>query len=665
MKIGVYVCHCGSNIAGTVDVAAVAQWAGDLDGVEIARDNKFMCSSLGQEQVEEDIKEYGLDRVVVASCSPHMHESTFRVACQRAGLNPYFFEMANIREHASWVHKDRGEATEKAKALVGASVARVWYHEPLFPKRAPVNQNTLVVGGGVAGIQAALEIANAGYQVYLVEREPSIGGHMAQLDKTFPTLDCSACILTPRMFEAGNHKNITCLTYSEVEEVSGYIGNFEARIRVRARSVNQELCTGCGVCEEKCPKIIVDRVFEAGLGYRKAIYRPFPQAVPKYPVIDRENCIWFERGKCRVCEKFCPTDAIDFDEQDRILEVEVGNIIVATGYDAFDARRIPQYGYGRYPNVFTALEFERMTNAAGPTEGKILLRDGATVPESVAIIHCVGSRDVRYREYCSRVCCMYSLKFAHMAHEKLPGATVRNFYIDIRTPGKDYEEFYHRMLEEGTSFIRGRVASVSDATMGPEEDGKLIVTAEDTLIGEQRRIPVDMVILATGLEPRHDSHEVARTFSISCSREGFFKEKHPKLDPIATMTDGVFIAGCAQGPRDIPDTVAQGAAAAARVLSIIGKGEVEIEAATAEVNELTCVGCRMCIESCPYSAIDYLEDRQKARVNEALCKGCGTCVAACLSKSITLHHFTDQQLVAQMCGAMNALFEIDGTLVPA
>jgi heterodisulfide reductase subunit A len=354
MKIGVYVCHCGSNIAGTVDVEAVAQWAGDLDGVEIARDNKFMCSSLGQEQVEEDIKEYGLDRVVVASCSPHMHESTFRVACQRAGLNPYFFEMANIREHASWVHKDRGEATEKAKALVGASVARVWYHEPLFSKRAPVNQNTLVVGGGVAGIQAALEIANAGYQVYLVEREPSIGGHMAQLDKTFPTLDCSACILTPRMFEAGNHKNITCLTYSEVEEVSGYIGNFEARIRIRARSVNQELCTGCGVCEEKCPKKIVDRVFEAGLGYRKAIYRPFPQAVPKYPVIDRENCIWFERGKCRVCEKFCPTDAIDFDEEDRILEVEVGNIIVATGYDAFDARRIPQYGYGRYPNVTPA-----------------------------------------------------------------------------------------------------------------------------------------------------------------------------------------------------------------------------------------------------------------------------------------------------------------------
>ncbi|MEN8097631.1 MAG: CoB--CoM heterodisulfide reductase iron-sulfur subunit A family protein [Chloroflexota bacterium] len=659
MKIGVYTCHCGSNIAAKVDCEHVAEWASDLEGVEISRDYSFMCSSLGQELIQEDIQKLGLDRVVVASCSPHMHEPTFRGACQRAGMNPYLCEMSNIREHASWVHEDRGEATDKAKALIAASVSRVRYHEPLFPKQAPVNDATLVVGGGVAGIQAALEIANAGYRVYLVEREPSVGGHMAQLDKTFPTLDCSACILTPKMFEAGNHENITLLTYSEVEKVSGYIGNFTAKIRVRARSIDEVLCTGCGLCEEKCPVRIVDDVFEAGLGRRKAVYRPFPQAVPKYPVIDREHCTYFLKGKCRLCEKVCPTQAIDYEQQDRVLEVEVGNIIVATGYDAFDARRIPQYGYGRYPNVFSALEFERMTNAAGPTTGKVLLRDGVSVPKSVAIIHCVGSRDVRYREHCSRVCCMYSLKFAHLVLEKLPGADVYNFYIDIRTPGKDYEEFYHRLLEEGTKFIRGRAASVSDATLGEEEEGKLIVTGEDTLIGEQRRVPVDMVVLSTGLEPRHDSHNVARTFSISCSREGFFKEKHPKLDPIATMTDGVFIAGCAQGPRDIPDTVAQGSAAAARVLSIIGKGQVEIEAAIAEVNALTCVGCQMCIGSCPYNAIDFLEDRMVAEVNEALCKGCGTCVAACLSKSITLHHFTDEQLVAQMMGAMDTLFALE------
>jgi len=658
MKTGVYICHCGSNIAGTVDVAEVARWAGGLETVVVSRDYKFMCSSLGQELIEKDIKESGVDRVVVASCSPHMHEPTFRGACERAGVNPYMFEMANIREHCSWVHTDKDEATKKAKALVAAAVGRVTRHQPLMEKRAPVNKNTLIVGGGVAGIQAALEIANAGYHVYLVEREPSLGGHMAQLDKTFPTLDCSACILTPRMFDAGNHPNITLLSYSEVEKVSGYIGNFKARIRKKARYVNEELCTGCGVCTEKCPKQLVDEVFEAGLGYRKAVYRPFPQAVPKYPVIDRANCTFFLKGTCKACQKFCPTGAIDFEQQDTFLDVEIGNVILATGYDLFDARRIPQYGYGRFPNVFTSLEFERMTNAAGPTEGKVVLRDGVTTPQTVAIVHCVGSRDQNYNEYCSKVCCMYSLKFAHMVHEKAH-AEVYNFYIDMRTPGKGYEEFYHRLMDEGNHFVRGRVAAIAEATRFGEPEGKLVVQVEDTLIGQQRRIPVDMVILSAGLEPRHDAQDVGRKFGISCSREGWFIEKHPKLDPIATMTDGVFIAGCAQGPRDIPETVAQGAAAAARVLSIIDKGEVLVEAATAIVNEMTCTGCQQCITTCPYTAIEYLADKQKASVIEALCKGCGTCTAACPSKSISLRHFDDGQLLAEMFGAMEAMFELE------
>jgi heterodisulfide reductase subunit A len=658
MKTGVYICHCGSNIAGTVDVAEVARWAAGLESVAVARDYKFMCSSTGQELIEKDIRELGVDRVVVASCSPHMHEPTFRGACERAGVNPYMFEMANIREHCSWVHSDKDEATKKAKALVAAAVGRVTRHQPLMEKRAPVNKNTLIVGGGVAGIQAALEIANAGYHVYFVEREPSLGGHMAQLDKTFPTLDCSACILTPRMFDAGNHPNITLLSYSEVEKVSGYIGNFRATIRKKARYVNEELCTGCGVCTEKCPKQIVDEVFEAGLGYRKAVYRPFPQAVPKYPVIDRENCTFFLKGTCKACQKFCPTGAIDFEQQDTFLDIEIGNIILATGYDLFDARRIPQYGYGRFPNVFTSLEFERMTNAAGPTEGKVVLRDGVTTPKTVAIVHCVGSRDQNYNEYCSKVCCMYSLKFAHMVHEKAH-AEVYNFYIDMRTPGKGYEEFYHRLMDEGNHFVRGRVAAIAEATRYGEPEGKLIVQVEDTLIGEQRRIPVDMVILSAGLEPRHDAQGVARKFGISCSHEGWFIEKHPKLDPIATMTDGVFIAGCAQGPRDIPETVAQGAAAAARVLSIIDKGEVLVEAATALVNEMSCTGCQQCISTCPYTAIEYLADKQKAHVVEALCKGCGTCTAACPSKSISLRHFNDGQLLAEMFGAMEAMFELE------
>ena len=392
--------------------------------------------------------------------------------------------------------------------MVSGAVSRVIMHEPLEPIIVPIAEPTLVVGGGIAGIQAALEIANAGHPVYLVEREPSIGGHMAQFDKTFPTLDCSACILTPRMSEAGTHPNITLLTYAEVEQVDGFVGNFDVTIRQKARCVVTDACTGCGICEQKCPKKVIDDVFEVGLGYRKAIYTPFDQAVPNYPVIDKENCTYFEKGTCKVCEKFCPTDAIDFEQEDEIIEVNVGNIILATGYDLFDARRIPQYGYGRLANVFTSLEFERMTNAAGPTNGDIVLRDGKTVPKSVGIVHCVGSRDKNYNNYCSAICCMQSLKFAHLVEERT-GAKVYNFYIDMRTPYKDYDEFYQRVLDEGTLFVRGKVAEVTDAARISGEEGKLIVQVEDTLAGKQRRIPLDMVILSAALEPRHDAYETA------------------------------------------------------------------------------------------------------------------------------------------------------------
>ncbi len=651
-RIGVYVCHCGHNIAGTVDVEHVAEWAKDLPGVVISRDYKFMCSSLGQELVEQDIKEQGLTRVVVAACSPHMHEPTFRKACERAGLNPYLMEMANIREHASWVHQHSSEsATDKAKAIISGAVRRVAELEPLEPFRAPILETTLIVGGGIAGITAALEIANAGFPVIMVEREPSIGGHMAQFDKTFPTLDCAACILTPKMFDVGNHPNITLLTYSEVEQVDGYVGNFTVRIRKRARMVNTEVCTGCGDCWERCPAKVVDNVYEAGLGYRTAVYRPFPQAVPKYPVIDVESCIYFQKGTCKACQKFCPTGAIDFTQQDETMLVNVGNIILATGYDMFDARRIPQYGYGRLANVFTSLEFERMTNAAGPTGGKIVLRDGVTEPASIAIIHCVGSRDKNYNKYCSATCCMAALKFAHLVKEKTH-AEVYNYYIDMRTAFKDYEEFYNRLLEEGTHFIRGRAAEVTDAARLPGEEGKLIVQAEDTLIGRQRRVPVDMVILMGAMEPRADAVEVTHRFGIGCSEAGFFTERHPKLDPIATMTDGIFIAGACQGPKDIPASVGQGAAAAARVLTLIGKGEVEIEPVRARINEERCSGCRICNNLCPYSAIDFISDLGVSRVNPALCKGCGTCVAACPSQVIEGQHYTFSSLMSQIEGVL-------------
>ena len=651
-RIGVYVCHCGSNIAGTVDVEEIARWAGaELDGVVISREYKFMCSSLGQALIAEDIKKEKLTRVVVAACSPHLHEKTFRRACESAGLNPFLLQMANIREHVSWVAKHKESATEKVKALIAGAVQRVKHHQPLEPTPVTVNPHTLVVGGGIAGIQAALELADAGYPVYLVERESSIGGHMAQYDKTFPTLDCAACILTPKMSEVGQHDNITLLTYSELEDVSGSIGNFRVRIRKKARHVREDDCTGCGLCIEKCPRKVVDEVFEAGMGYRKAISTPFPQAVPKIPAIDTQACIWFERGKCRVCEKVCPTSAIDFDQKDEMIEVDVGNIILATGWDLFDCGRIPQYGYGRLANVFTSLEFERMCNASGPTGGRIVLRDGVTEPQSVCIVHCVGSRDLRYNTYCSGICCMLSLKLGHLVMEKT-GAKVYACYIDMRPNKKDYEEFYQRLLDEGMLFVRGKVAEITDVARLPNEEGKLIVQVEDTLLGKQRRIPVDMVVLMGAIEPRLDARETGLRVGISCSMAGWFIERHPKLDPIATMTEGIFIAGACQGPKDIPDSVAQGAAAAARVQGMISKGTVTIEPVVATINADNCSGCRICNNLCPFNAIDFLEDDKVSKVNVALCKGCGTCVAACPAGAITGAHFSNDQVIAEIEGLL-------------
>lgn len=651
-RVGVYVCHCGTNIAGTVDVESVARWAGEsLPGVVVAREYKYMCSSLGQDLIQQDIEKEGLERVVVAACSPHLHEKTFRRACAKAGLNPFLMQMANIREHVSWATEDRALATDKARAEVAAAVRRVEHHRPLEPVKVPVNPATLVVGGGIAGIQAALELADAGYPVYLVEREPSIGGHMAQFDKTFPTLDCAACILTPRMSEVGQHENVTLMAYSEVEEVTGYVGNFHVRVRKKARFVNEATCTGCGVCIEKCPQSVVDEVFEAGLGYRKAIYRPFPQAVPKFPVIDKAACTYFQRGKCKACEIFCGPKSIDFQQQDELVQIEVGNIILATGYELFDCRRLPQYGYGRLANVFTNLEFERLCNAAGPTSGKIVLRDGVTEPKRIAIVHCVGSRDKNTNPYCSAVCCMSALKFGHLLMEKT-GAEVWSFYIDMRPLHKGYEEFYHRLLDEGMRFVRGRVAEVTDAAREPGEEGRLIVQYEDTLIGKQRRLPVDMVFLMGGLEPRRDSKSVGLRFGLSCSMDGWFIERHPKLDPVATMTDGVFIAGTCQGPKDIPDSVAQGAAASARVQGMIAKGSVLVEPVVASIADERCSGCRICNTLCPFNAISFDAEAEVSRINGVMCKGCGTCVAACPASAISGAHFDDMQVGAEIEGIL-------------
>jgi len=1111
-KVGVYVCHCGLNIAGKVDVDRVVEFAATLPGVEVARNYKFMCSDPGQDLIRQDIRDGLVNRVVVASCSPLMHEATFRRATADGGISPFYFQMASIREHVSWVTADAEDATEKAKALVAGAVRRVLVHEHLERRKVPVHPDVLVVGGGISGIHAALTLANAGKHVYLVEREPSVGGHMAMLDKTFPTLDCAACILTPKMVQLGQHPDVELLTWSEVEEVSGYVGNFKVRVRKKARFVDEELCNGCGLCIESCSWQNVPSEFDQGLGTRPVVYMPFPQAVPRLPVIDRAGsspctftcpagikahgyvslvragryeeafqlvldttplvgslgracyapcegectrsslegplpirrlkrfvadahyraadgklpppasngrsvavvgsgpagltAAWqlarrgyavkiFEaapvpggmlrltipayrlpaevverdvenvttlgveiatstrvddleelrrsgfdavlvatgtpaavslrvpgedldgvvtgldflrsiklgeppdlRGKvavvigggnvaidaarsarrlgaqvhvvslesrpempayawevedalaegvtlhdswgvreilgerrvagirlkrctdvlddegrfspqydesvlddlvcdavivavgmtpdtaafasrlrlhanktieadpvtlqtavpwvfaagdvvlgpteipsavaqgrraafmidrwlqgeelggaeldpvlpvvahaevlarwerhprleplavstrfaaapsdfaelepplteeearlsaercldcgicseCGQCVAVCPTDAIDLSGHGREVELEVGTIVLATGFKPFDARRITEYGYGTYPNVYTSLEVERLLNASGPTQGEVALRDG-TRPAAVGIIHCVGSRDVRYNAYCSRVCCMYSLKLAHLIRER-SGAEVYNFYIDMRTPGKGYEEFYEKLLKEGMHLIRGRVAEVTDWAMSPEEEGRLVIRVEDTLVGTVRRIPVDMVVLAVGLEPQGDAEDVRRLFNIGCGPEGFFTERHPKLAPVSTFTDGVFLAGACQGPKDIPDSVAQAGAAAAEALALIDRGAVELEPSTAFVDAAACSGCRTCVPLCPFAAITLDEARKIAEVNEVLCKGCGICVAACPSGAIQQHLFTDEQVLAEIEGVL-------------
>lgn len=644
-RIGVYICHCGLNIAGTVDVEEVAKYVATLPDVVIARDYRYICSDPGQELIKNDIKGLSLNRVVVASCSPRMHEHTFRKTCLAAGLNPYLYEHVNIREHCSWVHADRQQATEKAKDLIRAAVQRVHYHEPLVIKEIPVNPNALVVGGGIAGIEAALKIANSGRKVYLVEKEPSIGGHMIQLDTTFPTLDCSECIMTPKMSEVGHHPNIELLAYSEVEGVSGSVGNFKVKIKKKARYVDESKCIGCGVCEQKCPWKVPSE-FEAGLGQRKAVYIPFAQAIPNIATVDKDHCVYIQSGgkKCGACIKVCEAGAINFDQTDQIVELEVGAIILATGYDILDASQISQYGYGKYDNVITALEFERMTCAAGPTSGKIQLRNGR-IPQSVAIIHCVGSRDKNYREYCSKICCMYALKHAHHLRDKI-NADVYQMYIDMRCTGDAYEEFYKRVSEEGVVFIKGKVAEVTDRAKTDEEKGRLVVVAEDALVGKVMRIPVDMVILCPAMIPRADATEIARRFSITQKASGFFLERHAKLEPQVSAMDGIFLAGCCQFPRDIPDSVSHGRAAAAAALELIDRGSVATEAAISCVDETLCHGCGICEEICEFQApkVVVKNGRRVSTVNEALCKGCGACAVACPSGAMSIKHFTRDEI---------------------
>lgn len=650
-RVGVFVCWCGSNIAKTVDVEKVAEAAAKFPSVVYSTHYKYMCSEPGQNLVKEAIKEHQLDRIVVASCSPRLHEPTFQRCISEAGLNPFMLEMANIREHCSWVHEDKEAATEKAIDLTAMAVAKAVRNEPLTRQEIPLTKRALVIGGGVAGIQAALDIADAGYPVTLVEKSPSIGGRMAQYDKTFPTLDCAACILTPKMVDCASHPNIEIITYAEVENVSGFVGNFEVTIRKRARSVDMTKCTGCGVCYEKCP-VKLPSEFECGLGQHRAIYVPFPQAVPNVPVIDRENCRWYTQGKCKVCEKLCPAGAIAYDQEDELITERFGAIVAATGFQTWDPSEYGNLGYGIYPDVITGLQFERLINASGPTDGKLVRPSDHQPPKNVVFISCIGSRDDEHGyPYCSKVCCMYNAKHALLLKEKVHDAQAYVFYMDIRANGKGYEEFVRRAIEKyGAIYLRGRVSKVF------EIDGKLIVRGVDTLAGKPVEIEADMVVLATAMEAQPDAKDLARKLGISTDEYNWFSEAHPKLRPVEVLTSGVYLAGACQYPKDIPDSVAQASAAASKVAGLFSKANLESEPTVAEVNESTCAGCELCKDICPYTAIEMktLYDKNGnpiknvSSVNEGLCHGCGTCVAACRSASIQLKGFKDNQLLAEV-----------------
>ena len=657
-RIGVFVCWCGSNIAATVDVQKVSELLRNEPGVVISENYQYMCSQAGQDMIKNAIHEHGLTGIVICSCSPRMHEATFRKTAAAAGINPYMVEIANVREQCSWVHKDIADATEKAVILGRAAIAKVNLNAPLVPGETPVTKRALVIGGGIAGIQTALDIADAGFEVDIVETKPTIGGKMAQLDKTFPTLDCAACILTPKMVDAGQNERIRIFSYSEVCEVHGFVGNFSVKIKKRARYVDETKCTGCGLCTEKCPQKGIPNEFNLGMDTRRAIYIPFAQAVPKVATIDPMHCNMLKNGKCGVCSKLCSVGAIDYKQQDEFIEERYGAIVAATGFNPIPMDKFDEFAYSQSKDVVTSLELERLMNAAGPTGGTLLRPSDGKHPHTIVFVQCVGSRcsaDAgKGKEYCSKICCMYTAKHAMLIREKYPDTGVFVFYIDVRTPGKLFDEFYRRAVEEyGVHYIKGMVGKVS-----PEDD-KLMVQASDLIENKQLHIAADMVVLAAAIEPDKSARPLATMLTASMDTNDFFTEAHPKLRPVESPTAGIFLSGACQGPKDIPETVAQAGAAASKVIGLLSKDKLVGNPCVAHSDENMCTGCSLCERVCPYGAITYIDKefkmpdrtvqkRRIALVNDAVCQGCGACTVACPSGAMDLLGFSVQQIMAEV-----------------
>ncbi len=647
-RIGVFVCQCGSNIGSVINVDQLTEYAATLPNVAFAENMSYPCSSQGQDEIVSSIKKNKLDRVVVAGCSPRLYEPTFQRCVSKADLNPWLFEMANIREFSSYCHKaDPAKATEKAKDTLRMAVAKARLLEPLKSVELPVTKKVMVIGGGIAGINAALDLADMGYKVYMVEKTETIGGYMALLDKTFPTLDCSICIEGPKMVDVGRHPNIEIISYADVLKVGGYVGNFNVRIRKNPRYVIAANCTGCGECRDACP-IEYPNYADMNLGVRKAISIPFGQAVPLTHTINRDYCI-----ECYKCVDACGArQAINFDQKPEEIELNVGAIVVAIGYDMYNPEDLEWTGYGRFTNVFTALEFERLILAAGPTGGKVVRASDGQKPHSIAFVQCVGSRDINRYEYCSSFCCMYTLKHAVMLKEKYKDAIdVCVFYNDMRSNFKGYEEFFNRAQKSGVKFLRVKLEN-RRITENPET--KNLTVCGETEDGKPVSAEVEMVTLANAAIPQKTAPELAKILGIQLSKDGFFVECQPKIRPTDTDVPGIFLAGACQGLKDIPYSVAHGSAAAAQAASVLGKGTWIVEPLIAQVNEDLCSGCRICESACGFNAIrvEKFGDKTLAKVAEGMCRGCGVCSSACPMDAIKMPNYSDKQIVTQVQAVM-------------
>ncbi|MDD3625759.1 MAG: CoB--CoM heterodisulfide reductase iron-sulfur subunit A family protein [bacterium] len=639
-RIGVFICHCGLNIAGTVDVDALREAVGKIRNVVYVKNYIFLCSQPGQEMVSDAVKEHKLDGFIVANCSPTLHEKTFRTIAIKLGMNPYLVEVANIREQSSWPHSKQPDyATKKALKIIKGTIKKLERNIELYTQRVGLTKRALVIGGGIAGIQAALDIADGGYEVLLLDRKQSIGGHMAQISETFPTLDCPQCIMTPKMTEVAQHPNIKLYTYSEVEEISGFIGNFTVKLRQKARYVDWDKCTGCGECIAKCPSKPLSE-FNRNLCKGTAIYRDFEQAVPSYPVINKEACLYFQKGVCRVCEKVCPAAAINYEDKDIIKEEKIGAIIIATGYDLMPIQALGEYGAGKYKDVVDGMQFERLLASTGPYAGNVKRPSDQKVPESVVFIQCAGSRDPEtHYPYCSKICCMYTAKQALLYKHNVHHGKAYIFYIDIRSNGKGYEEFVQRVQEEeGVVYIRGKVSKVF------KRGDKLVVWGADTLTGQTVEIETDLVVLASAMIPSTGSLNLASKTRLATDKFGWFSEAHPKLRPVESVTGGYFLAGTAQAPRDIPETVAQASGAASKVLALFSNEYIESDPVIAQVDPEICNRCGYCESVCAYGAVKLNPKTRIAEVNEVLCEGCGACAATCPSGAISHRNNSRKQI---------------------